>query len=161
MHGIAPVGMDAFHVIQVPKEGMMYHHLMQTAKQVIASVQGSHASYRRVMACFNQLLSGGGAIGNPETAEGFVSVRAPQPKPNTRRGRASNAETLNQSALKQKRPANGAQKNSSAKSCKKCRAHNIIATDHGSGSRCPLNNVQLYNGQYHIEAFNHRRTRLG
>lgn len=120
----------------------MYHHLLQSAKEVIASVRGSAAAYRRTMAAFNSLRDGGGGIETTESATAFASIRAPPPKASVKRGRVSNADLLNQSALKRSAPAaSGNVKKTSGRQCATCKLNNVVATDHRTGSHCPFYRV--------------------
>jgi hypothetical protein len=123
---------EAYRQIIVPAENLMYHHLMQSAKQVIATVHNSAAGYRRVMAAFNDLMSGGHGKCWSEPTAGFASIRAPPPKQVVNRGRRPNSELLNLSSLKRGRRDGPGRivLNGSVKNCSQCKSNGVVATDH-------------------------------
>ena len=125
---------DAFEVYQqivVPAEGMMYHHLMQRAKEVVLAGTKSVAAYKRTMVALNNILTPSNEAVDMQSGAGIL---APTPKKQGRgRGRASKDELVNRSALKRVH-----REKSAGRSCRTCRQNGVIAKDHRTGSKCPF-----------------------
>lgn len=124
---------DAYQQIVVPAEGSRYHHLMQRAKEVVSAGTKSVAAFKQTMMGLNNILAAGSGT---VTAQSGAGVLAPIPKKqDRRRGRTSNADLVNRSALKRTREHKPGNNKSliSGRACKTCRQNGVIATDHRTG----------------------------
>ena len=122
---------ESYQQIVVPAEGLMYHHLMQRAKEVVLAGTKSVAAYKRTMMALNNILTLSNEAVDMQRGAGIL---APIPKKQgRRRGRASNDELVNRSALKKAH-----REKSAGRSCRTCRQNGVIATDHRTGSKCPF-----------------------
>ena len=128
--------LDAYQQIPIPPDGTMFHHLMQRAKEVVTIGQRSPAAYRRVMMGMNNLLNAGNT-GDAITALPRAGILAPVPKKVAKRGRPTNAELENLSALKKQAPS-FVGRNKTQRACKTCRMNGKHRTDHRTGSKCPF-----------------------
>lgn len=109
----------------------MYHHLMQRAKEVVSAGTKSVAAYKRTMISLNNILTAGNEAVDIQRG---VGILAPIPKKQGQgRGRASNDDLVNRSALKR---VHG--KQSAGRACKTCRLNGVVAKDHRTGSKCPF-----------------------
>jgi hypothetical protein len=133
---VVSVEADAYAAIRVPAGNGMYHHLMQTAKEVVALGASGVAAYKRTVVAFNNLLSfQPGSLGVMPTPLAGAVVRPPLSKPTKKRGRTPNADLINISALSRKAP--GAEQKKGRR-CSTCMAAGKISTDHRKGGNCPF-----------------------
>ena len=129
---------DAYQQIVVPAEGSMYRHLMQRAKEVVSAGTKTVVAFKRIMMGLNNLLA---AENGTDAVQSGPGVLAPiSKKKDRRRGRPSNADILNRSALKRAREQNSGKIKSSVsgRACKTCRQNGVIATGHRTGNKCPF-----------------------
>lgn len=116
---------EIFGQISVPAENMMYHHLMEAAKDVIAvALRDGVSGYKRTIMAFNALRSGSK---NPDLhGQGLP----PQKRDAVKRGRPSRVDQDNRYRTSQ--PLR------KKKLCSVCRSKGITATDHRKGGKCPF-----------------------
>lgn len=126
------VDVETYQQIPIPVDGTMYHHLMQRAKEVVAIGQRSPAAYRRTMMGLNNLLANGDDVVAPSGA----GILAPVPKKIVKRGRPTNADLMNLSALKKQTPS--VLGNKKTRACKTCKKNGKNRTDHRTGRKCPF-----------------------
>ena len=122
---------EAFEQLSVPADNMMYHHLMQAAKDVITvALRNGVSGYKRTMMTFNALRSGANDSVLP------CSIRPPVLKTQIKRGRSSETELVNRyKTVRTSKPTAGS---SCRKQCSACAAKGVVATDHRKGSKCPF-----------------------
>jgi len=125
---------DAYAAIIVPEPNLRYFHLMQAAKEVVSIGQATDTAYKRTMAAFN-FLSQFSSGSNPElAAAGLATMRAPLPKRTKSKGRPSDADLTNRSALAR----HGHTQQSGQRSCSLCKANGKTGIGHRRGSKCPF-----------------------
>lgn len=121
--------LQSYQQIVAPPEGLMYHHLMQRAKELVLKGTKSVAAYKRTMMSFNNMMTADDEVVNLQHGAGIL---APIPRKQGRgSGRGSNDELVNRSALKRSRGESG-------RACRTCRLNGVVAKDHRTGSKCPF-----------------------
>lgn len=134
---IVSVQKDVFAELPVPPDHLMYHHLNQAAKELVTIGQRSPAEYKRVMMGINTLLSQGSVCGGTLDHGSVLGLRAPQHKKSVKRGRPSNADLENRSALRRVHiQAPGSRTNK--RQCSLCKQNGVDASDHRLGTKCPF-----------------------
>lgn len=110
----------------------MFFHLGQKAKEVVKLGSSSAAAYKRTTVCFDQLLAFLSEFGGCELA-GQAVMRPPPLKPTKKRGRPSNDDLINRSALARK-----STKSAITRRFSTCKANGETGLGHRTCSQCPF-----------------------